>query len=120
MCLGPNGSVTAFMSVNRISPNSCHEPLSSWPAEVQNMFEKSLSCQGLPSALMSARHAACAALEKLRLQGVGLAAGKAGFGQSAVVFWNWLMWYWYDCPGSRYGPNGTSSTPYWPKESSIQ
>jgi hypothetical protein len=88
MCLGPNGSVTASWFGKRISPNSCHEPLSSWPAEVQNMFEKSLSCQGLPSALMSASHAARAALLKFRLQGVGFAAGKAGFGQSAVVFWN--------------------------------
>ena len=30
------------------------------------------------------------------------------------------MWYWYDFSGSWYGPKGTSSTPYLPKESSIQ
>ena len=33
MCFGPNGSVTAFMSVKRISPNSCQVALSSWPAD---------------------------------------------------------------------------------------
>src|SRR4051812_42075646 len=101
MCLGPNGSVTASWLAKRISPNSCHEPLSSWPAEVQNMLLKSCSVQGLPSALMSASHAARASLPKLRLQGVGFVAGEAGFGQSCVVLLNWLMWYWYDCPASR-------------------
>jgi hypothetical protein len=94
MCLGPNSSVTASGPVKRISPNSCQEPDSSWPAEVQNMLSNWPASYGLPGASMSASQALRAALKKFWLHGVGLGVALPGLGQSAVTFWKLPMWYW--------------------------
>ena len=90
MAFGPNGSVTTSWLAKRISPNSCHAPDSSWPAEVQNMLSK----VARSAAGTAASHAPRAALKKFWPQGSGLGVARVGFGQSAVTFWKFWMWYW--------------------------
>ena len=122
MCFGPNASVTASGPVKRISPNSCQEPDSSWPAEVQNMLSNCGRARtGCPAASMSASHALRAALKKFWLQGVRVAASRCpGSGSPRSCSGSCRCGTGSSSAASGTGRTGPARRRSLPKESSIQ